>query len=156
MTDLLVKLYDLPDPGQLVLNLKNSGVVIRRAMAYDKLFVVKWVNDTFGKTWASETDIAFGRCPIACFLALEHGRICGFSCYETTCKNFFGPIGVLDTMRKKGIGEALLRSCLDSLKAMGYAYAIIGSAGPSSFFEKAAGAVAIPGSSPGIYKPAAL
>ena len=34
----------------------------------------------------------------------------------------------------------------------GYGYAIIGGAGPIGFYEKSVGAIAIPGSSPGIYK----
>lgn len=154
MTDMLVKLYDLPDFRQRVSDLAAEGLVIRRAMAYEKLQVVDWVKDAFGPAWASEADVAFGRSPVACFIALDPKNVCGFACYESTCKNFFGPIGVMDSMQKKGIGQALLLSCLDALKAMGYAYAVIGDAGPDSFFEKAANAVSIPGSSPGIYKPA--
>ena len=34
---------------------------------------------------------------------------------------------------------------------MGYAYAIIGSAGPEDYYAKVCGAIAIPDSKPGIY-----
>ncbi|MGO7726351.1 GNAT family N-acetyltransferase, partial [Rhizobium ruizarguesonis] len=44
-----------------------------------------------------------------------------------------------------------LFASLNDLKAMGYAYAIIGAVGPSAFYEKAVGAVPIPNSAPGIY-----
>jgi len=37
------------------------------------------------------------------------------------------------------------------LRELGYAYAIIGGAGPVDFYVKTLGAIPIPGSSPGIY-----
>ncbi|NMA64669.1 MAG: GNAT family N-acetyltransferase [Clostridiaceae bacterium] len=80
-------------------------------------------------------------------------NIVGFACYETTCKAFFGPIGVSDNCRGLKIGKALLISALQGLKEMGYAYAIIG--GPEDavgFYEKTVNAIIIPGSVPGIYK----
>jgi hypothetical protein len=43
-----------------------------------------------------------------------------------------------------------LRS-MASLRELGYAYAIIGGAGPVEFYVKTLGAIPIPGSSPGIY-----
>ena len=36
--------------------------------------------------------------------------------------------------------------------AQGYGYAIIGDAGPMDFYNKTVGAVAIPGSYPGVYR----
>lgn len=54
-------------------------------------------------------------------------------------------------MRGKGIGEALLIESLAAMRATGYAYAIIGGAGPTQFYARAVGAVEIPGSTPGIY-----
>ena len=76
----------------------------------------------------------------------------GFACYEATAKDFFGPTGVNPDYRGKGIGKALLLAALHAMRAEGYAYAIIGSAGPTAFYEKEVGAIAIPDSSPGIYK----
>jgi hypothetical protein len=46
----------------------------------------------------------------------------------------------------------LLLACLFEMKLQGYGYAIIGWAGPQEFYEKAVGAVAIPDSTPGIWK----
>ena len=42
-------------------------------------------------------------------------------------------------------------AAMHALKAQGYAYAIVGGVGPAAFYEEAFGAVAIPGSAPGIY-----
>ena len=83
---------------------------------------------------------------------MENEKITGFACYEATCKNFFGPTGVSEDSRGKGIGKALFLSCMHAMEMQGYAYAIIGSAGPKDFYIKNAGAIEIPDSSPGIYK----
>lgn len=76
----------------------------------------------------------------------------GFACYEATCRNFFGPTGVGQEARGKGVGTALLLACMHAMKADGYAYAIIGSAGPVDFYAQTLGAVKIENSTPGIYK----
>ena len=48
----------------------------------------------------------------------------------------------------------MLLATLNAMAHVGYAYAIIGGAGPTGFFEKCVGAFPIPGSTPGIYRPA--
>jgi len=58
---------------------------------------------------------------------------------------------VVDGERGRGIGSALLLSALHAQRALGYAYAIVGGVGPAQFYEKAVGAIPIPGSTPGIY-----
>jgi len=57
----------------------------------------------------------------------------------------------MESERGKGIGHVLLVACLQGLGEMGYAYAIIGGAGPTEFYEKSVGAVVIPDSTPGVY-----
>jgi GNAT superfamily N-acetyltransferase len=152
MADMLVKLYDLPDVRSHVERLKEQGVVIRRAMPYEKLPVVDWVRRNFGAGWAGECDVAFSNLPVSCFMATAGGEITGFACYESTCRDYFGPMGVLEGKRGLGIGKALFLSCLHAMAAIGYAYAIIGGAGPKEFYSKAAGAAIIEGSTPGIYR----
>ena len=152
MPDMLVKLYDLPSVEPLVTTFEGQGIVIRTAMAYEKEQVVSWVRDSFGEGWASECDVAFSHQPVSCFLATEAGEILGFACYESTCKDYFGPTGVAEAKRGLGIGKALFLSCLHAMAAIGYAYAIIGSVGPAEFYAKTAGATVIEGSSPGIYR----
>jgi len=121
-------------------------------MAYEKHDVVDWVKNTFGAGWASECDVAFSNHPISCFIATEAGKIIGFACYDSTCKNFFGPTGVTGIKRGIGIGKALFLACMHAMAANGYAYAIIGGVGPADFYAKTAGAVIIKDSSPGIYR----
>jgi GNAT superfamily N-acetyltransferase len=152
MVDMLVKLYELPSADPLIDELKCRGIVIRAALPYEKRQVCEWVRGTFNGAWESECDVSFSRQPVSCFIAAEAGRLIGFACYDSTCKNFFGPSGVAEDRRGMGVGKALLLSCLQAMRANGFAYAVIGGVGPQEFYSKAVGAVAIEGSSPGIYR----
>lgn len=151
--DSLVRLYDLLPVEPHLKKLKEEGVTVRVARAYEKTPIVTWVKSSFGTGWADECSVAFSNHPISCFIATEKGTMVGFACYESTCKNFFGPIGVAEYARGRGIGKALLLACLHAMAASGYAYAIIGSgSGAGKFYAETVGAIEIKGSSPGIYR----
>ncbi|MNW35387.1 hypothetical protein D3C74_123830 [compost metagenome] len=152
MPDMLVKLYDLPDSLLSVETNLPPGVEIRRAKAPEKNIVLGWVEQQFSSVWKSECDVAFSEHPISCFIATQNGEIVGFACYDASCRNFFGPTGVQTTHQGKGIGKALLLRSLLAMKENGYAYAIIGDAGPTDFYKKAVNAEIIEGSSPGFYR----
>jgi len=77
--------------------------------------------------------------------------VIGFAGHECTRKAFFGPTGVAEDERGRGIGTALLIASLWGLRELGYVYAVIGNAGPVDFYERAIGAIVIPDSEPGIY-----
>jgi GNAT superfamily N-acetyltransferase len=149
--DMLVRLYDIPEASARSAGLRQAGVDLRRAIAPEKHVVVSWVRQQFGEGWASECEVSFARLPISCFRAQRGNDILGFACYDATAKAFFGPTGVLESERKQGIGIALLLMALQAMAAEGYAYAIIGGAGPAEFYAKAVGAVPIADSTPGIY-----
>ncbi|MEO8629194.1 MAG: GNAT family N-acetyltransferase [Betaproteobacteria bacterium] len=146
MPDLLVKLYDLPAVAS------TGPHRVRVAMAYEKHALVDWVRREFGVTWASECDVAFAKSPISCYIATVSQAIVGFACYDTTCRGFFGPIGVTEAMRGRGIGRDLLLTCLQGMASVGYGYAVVGGATCPAFYTKAVEAIEIPGSSPGIYR----
>lgn len=150
--DMLVKLYDLPDYTDLRKKMDSLGITIRRPMAAEKSIVIEWTTKRFGDGWASELEVSFSYQPISCFIAIYKEEIVGFSVYDAAYRNFFGPTGVDESMRGKGIGKILLFEALEAMKSQGYAYAIIGGVGPAKFYEKAVGAKLIEGSDPGIYK----
>jgi GNAT superfamily N-acetyltransferase len=152
MPDMLVKLYELPDLMPEVNRLAADGITIRRALAPEKHVVGEWIEGLFGSHWRSECEVSFARLPIACFIAVEGQKLLGFGCYDASAKGFFGPSGVDESARGKGVGKALLIACLHGMWMEGYVYAIIGAAGPVAFYEKAVGATVIEGSTPGIYK----
>jgi len=145
VADLLVKLYGLP-PERAV-----AQIEVRRALPPEKHAVTAWVDATFGVRWASETDLAFSGHPIGCHVAVAAGELIAFACWDATARGFFGPEGVAEAWRMKGVGAALLLQCLHAMRAHGYAYAIIGGVGPKAFYEKIVPVMEIPGSSPGIY-----
>lgn len=153
MKDMLVRLMELPDASELEKRLsEKEKIVFRRAIAPEKHLVREWVMEQFGAYWKSEVEVAFSRQPVSCWIAQRGNEILGFACYESTARNFFGPTGTKETERGKGIGKVLLIKSLESLREMGYAYAIIGGVGPTEFYEKAVGAKLIEGSEVSIYQ----
>jgi GNAT superfamily N-acetyltransferase len=152
MPDLLVKLYELPTSAPFLERLFTDGIEIRRAAAAEKSTITQWVDQQFSNRWACECEIAFAHQPIGCIIATHGETLCGFTCYGIVCPDFLGPIGVAAQWRKQDVGTALLLAGLDALRAQGYAYAIIGWAGPVEFFEKTVGAKVIENSEPGIYR----
>ena len=131
--------------------LEAAGIRIRSAMAYEKHQVIDWVRHQFGPGWASECDVAFANRPISCHIATDGGMILGFACYDSTQRGMFGPIGVADGSRGRGVGGALLLASLHAMANVGYAYAVVGGVGSSGFYERVAGATIIADSEPGIY-----
>jgi GNAT superfamily N-acetyltransferase len=152
MPDMLVKLYELPDDRAEVEALAKEGINIRRIAPYEASVLRRFVESNFSEVRADEAGRSLSFQPISCFIATREKKIIGFGCYDTTCRGFFGPTGVLEAYRGKGIGKALLIACLRGMREIGYAYAVIGGAGPVKFYEKNCGAVEIPGSVPGIYR----
>jgi len=150
--DMLVKLYELPDPRPRLERVRRDGVEIRRALVPEKDKVAGWVRETFSAGWANETEIAFAREPVACFIAVHESNIRGFACHDGICRNFFGPTGVDSRARNTGIGTALLFACLEDMRNQGFGYAIIGGVGPADYYSRAVGAVPIEGSEPGVYR----
>lgn len=147
MSDLLVRLYALPEQNKKL----KKGYTVRRASAYDKSAILQWVGKNFSAQWAGEADVAFSRQPISCFMALYRKKPVGFACYETTCRGYFGPTGVVESHRGRGLGTRLLLESFRAMKAMGYAYAVIGGVAEKEFYVKSVGAIEIPDSAPGIY-----
>jgi len=151
MIDMLVRLYDLENTDEMYRKVSEQGILLRRARAFEKHTVAAFAREHFSEKWASEIEVAATRQPVSCWIATRNGKILGFSCYETTHRGYFGPTGVIEEARGTGIGKALLFKALESLRDLGYAYAIIGGVGPREFYEKNCGAIEIPGSDPGVY-----
>jgi GNAT superfamily N-acetyltransferase len=150
MHDMLVRLYELPSLEDTRAAAARQGVVIRRILAAEKNLATAWVEARF-PVFAAEVDVACCREPAACFIAVRGQQILGFACYDATARNFFGPEAVVEEERGRGLGKALLVAALHAQREQGYAYAIVGGVGPAEFYSRSVGAVAIAGSTPGIY-----
>jgi predicted N-acetyltransferase YhbS len=151
MPDMLVKLYTLPPLEPELQSMRQQGLLVRRVRPHELTPVRAFVETHFATTWADEISVGLSNKPISVYIATREGEILGFGGYECTRRGFFGPTGVLESERGKGIGKALLVACLHGLAELGYAYGIIGGAGPTEFYSRVVAATEIPGSTPGIY-----
>ncbi len=152
--DMLVKLYALPENHIIAPAFAEENIRFHRPMAADKQKITDFIRIHFSSIWANEFEKAMSNQPVSCFVAVKDGReILGFSCYDASYINFFGPVGVLDKSRGKGIGRELLLCALYAMREKGYAYAIIGWCAEKNapFYSKSANAVEIADSFPGIY-----
>ena len=151
MSDLLVRLYDLPQ-SDAEPRLAASGITIRRALPPERGLIAAWVEQHFHSLWASEVAVAMSQHPMTTWVAVKDGALLGFACHDATAKGFFGPTGVAEAARGQGVGEALLLATLRGMREAGYAYAVIGDPGPVAFYLKRLDALVIPKSSPDIYR----
>ncbi|KRA51482.1 GNAT family acetyltransferase [Devosia sp. Root635] len=149
--DLLVNLYGrkLDDLRQRV---EGVAATIRVALPPEQHIIKDWVRTHFSEYWVSEVSAAMAHQPPGCLIAVVDGELVGFACYDATARGFFGPTGVSESQRGRGIGLALFHRALVAMKAQGYAYAVIGSAGPVDFYVNAAGAMPIPSDKEDIYQ----
>ena len=125
---------------------------IRIALPPELHLIQAWVREHFSEYWVSEVTAAMAHQPPGCLVAIANGQIAGFACYDATARGFFGPTGVAESYRGQNIGLALFYHTLAAMKAHGYAYAIIGSAGPVEFYVNAVGAVPIEEQGEDIYQ----
>jgi len=151
MIDMLVRLYSLPESEEQRHQLAQDGIILRAARPYERHIVADWVAEHFSPKWVSECKVAFSHQPVNCFIATKDKQILGFACCDVTARGFIGPMGIDPAARGDGLGRALLLMSLESLRAKGYVYAIIGGVGPQEFYKKTVAAIPIADSSPGLY-----
>lgn len=151
MPDLLVNLLNVPPLEPLLHELSAQGLQIRRAQPFELTPVREFIEKSFSLAWADEISVGFAYKPVSVYIATRDGRVVGFAGYECTRRGFFGPTGVIESERSRGIGKALLIASLWGLRELGYVYGVIGGAGPVEFYQETVGAIVIPDSDPGIY-----
>ncbi|UYN99158.1 MAG: GNAT family N-acetyltransferase [Devosia sp.] len=149
--DLLVNLYSRR-MDDLAARATGVAATIRVALPPEQHIIKDWVRRHFSDYWVSEVAAAMAHQPPGCLIAVVDGALVGFACYDATARGFFGPTGVSEDQRGKGIGLALFHATLMAMKAQGYAYAVVGSAGPVDFYVSAAGALPIPSDNEDIYQ----
>lgn len=104
--------------------------------------VLTFVERTFGHIWRFEVSKAFERDEPSIFIVEEEGEIAGFAAHDLNNRGlgFFGPTGVAETWRGRGIGCALLQASLADLRRLGYARAVIPWTEALDFYRKCSGA----------------
>src|ERR1700754_3893800 len=149
--DCLVNLYSRR-MAALAERVETVEATIRVALPPELHIIQNWIREHFSEYWVSEVTAAMAHQPPGCLIAVVDGQLAGFACYDATARGFFGPTGVAESYRGKGLGLALLSHTLEAMKAHGYAYAIIGGVGPVDFYASAVGAVPIAADREDIYQ----
>src|SRR4051812_43692196 len=98
MTDMLVQLLKLPPAQGEIDRLRERQINVRRANPWE-LTRVRDFAGGWGQTWADEVLVGFSRQPISVFIATTQAEIVGFCAYETTRRNYLGPMGVIEKSR---------------------------------------------------------
>ncbi|GAA0449999.1 GNAT family N-acetyltransferase [Alkalibacillus silvisoli] len=120
---------------------------IQRVEHVDQHDLVMFVRNEFSQEWSDTIEQGLSMNQTSFYVAYDDDNsLIGFAAYDVFegKKGYIGPIGVITSNRTSGVGYALLHYCLKDMKQIGYAYAVIGGAGPIEFFEKACRAVVIP------------
>ncbi|MCC5919617.1 MAG: GNAT family N-acetyltransferase [Cyclobacteriaceae bacterium] len=153
MQDMIVNLEQIKWDFSEEEKLQSLGIIVRKPIAPELDQVSRWIANHFSAYWSCEAQVAFSKAPVGMWVAQRavENELVGFACFDCTARGFFGPTGVSESARGKGIGKALLLRSLFSLKELGYAYAIIGGVGPFAYYEKVVGAQIIAGSERNIY-----
>ena len=125
---------------------------MRRARNYEKTVLRIFVEKHFTVGWADEIEAGYRHMEPSILVAVREKKVIGFAAYDCTRRGYFGPTGVDEAYRGKGVGKALLVAALEGLYQRGYAYGIIGFAGPIDFYVKTVNAIPIPNSEPGIFE----
>ncbi len=128
------------DTAEAEARLAAQWITLRRARPEEVEAVAQWILGVFGQGWQIETADARIFSPTPLFIAIEGEKLVGFAVYDVTGPARFGPTGTLPEYRRRGIGSALLRLCLRSLRQRGEAEATIGWAGPIAYYARTVGA----------------
>lgn len=118
--------------------LRQRGIAFRRADAADHQGLERFFGRIFGDGWLAEVCVAMRRRPPAVHLALRDGEIVGFAAHSTMNaeQGNFGPMGVVEDVRRLGLGRVLLFRALADLRAAGFNSAVIPWVGPYSFYSR--------------------
>ncbi|MEW6356607.1 MAG: GNAT family N-acetyltransferase [Planctomycetota bacterium] len=109
----------LPDYTQLIAQRAAEGITFHRPAMAEKREVQEWILRAFGEGWRYETGLAFREEKVTVWIARAGGKVCGFAASNATGRDYFGPTGVADDQRGKGLGRVLLVKCLEDMQADG-------------------------------------
>lgn len=123
-------------------NATALGYRVSRARAADRAVLCAAIAEGFSAGWAFEVGNALSLDPPAVHIATDGaGQLAAFAAHDGNNRGlgWFGPAGTLEPHRKKGLGEALLLSCLLDVAAAGHPTCTIAWIGPRGFYERVAG-----------------
>jgi GNAT superfamily N-acetyltransferase len=120
----------------------STPATLRRPSHAEADRVLGFVDREFGRIWRFEAEKAFQRELVPGFIAEEGGEIAAFAVHDVNNRGlgFFGPTGVLPSLRGRGLGRLLLIESLRDLARMGYQRAVIPWTDAIEFYRRSCGA----------------
>jgi len=144
------------DTADVEAKLAKDGITLQRAAEDEIETVAAFARQHFSREWGVEVEASGRFHPPPLFVALKHGRCIAFAAYDVTGTSRFGPTGTHPRYRRRGIGSALLKKCLQSMRTWGDDFdkpcdhtvidtqsiktAEIGWVGPIGYYARAVGA----------------
>lgn len=140
--DMEVRMSDLADDTISIAERAGAdGIDFRRASEADwdelkRLLAQHW------PSWIPEVWRSMQNTPASVHVAALAGNVVAFSAFEGNNAGLgtFGPMGTAPAFRGRGLGEILLRHCLNDLSAMGYERVTIPWVAPVGFYAQTVGA----------------
>ena len=128
------------DTTEAEARLAAEGILLRRAHPSDVARAAAFALEISGTGWQREVEHTASFDPLPLFIALKDEHVVGFAAYGVSGTACLGPMGTLSSYRRRGIGGALLKMGLRSIRDNGYPLAAIGWAGPIGFYARAVNA----------------
>lgn len=99
--------------------LVKDNILLRQAGRDKVEGVAAFVERQFSTIWRAEVETSHRFHPSPSFVALKDSQCIAFAAYDVTGSGRFGPTGTHSHYRRRGIGSALLKKCLESMQARG-------------------------------------
>ncbi len=100
--------------------LRREGYTVKHAKPSTLPKIQEWIHRKFGVIWSIEAGLTKDKIDAGLlYVTNSDGEIIGFSVYGATAPYRFGPIGVDEKHRGKGVGKALLYQTLQEMRKTG-------------------------------------
>ena len=107
-------------------SLTRAGITFKTGWQIATTDLLSWVERKFSPFWSNEVEFALKRDSPSVFVASnETGELLGFATINGLAPGRFGPAGVSDSQRGKGIGTVLLYDAFQALKDQGFPKAVV-------------------------------
>jgi len=122
-----LRLYTYPHRVSRVQEqLQKDSIDLRTASPSEKQELCDWIERQFTIFWSNETEYAFAkRNPSVVIAKDRRGNILGFATFDGVAPGRFGPTGVDQSQRGRGLGTVLLFDAFQAMREAGQEMAVV-------------------------------
>jgi GNAT superfamily N-acetyltransferase len=119
---------------------KEDGLEFSSVGGSEQIEVLDWIEAHFYPLWRSESAYALNRPAPSVFISRDKtGELLGFATINGVAPGRFGPMGVSDDQRRRGIGTILLFDAFQALKDQRFTKATVHWTGQLYFYTQVPG-----------------